>query len=49
MIETKALGKSYGKKVALSGLDLSVAPGEVLGFLGPNGAGKSTRSRSSRQ
>ena len=42
MIETKALGKSYGKKVALSGLDLSVAPGEVLGFLGPNGAGKST-------
>jgi len=42
MIETKVLGKSYGKKVALTGLDLSVAPGEVLGFLGPNGAGKST-------
>ena len=42
MIETKALGKNYGKKVAVTGLDLSVAPGEVLGFLGPNGAGKST-------
>ena len=42
MIETKALGKNYGKKVAVTGLDLAVAPGEVLGFLGPNGAGKST-------
>ena len=27
---------------ALQGLDLEVAPGEILGFLGPNGAGKTT-------
>src|SRR5260370_40476235 len=34
------LRKSYGKTVALDGLDLSVAEGEVHGFLGPNGSGK---------
>lgn len=28
--------------MALEGLDLDVAPGEILGFLGPNGAGKTT-------
>jgi ABC-2 type transport system ATP-binding protein len=42
MILTSHLTKSYGLKVALSGLDLRVEPGEILGFLGPNGAGKST-------
>ena len=42
MIETISLTKHYGTKTAVNGLDLSVAPGEVLGFLGPNGAGKST-------
>ncbi len=28
--------------VALNGLSLSVARGEIFGFLGPNGAGKTT-------
>ena len=28
--------------LALDGLTLAVAPGEVFGFLGPNGAGKTT-------
>lgn len=42
MIETRDLTKSYGSKVAVSELDMTVAPGEILGFLGPNGAGKST-------
>jgi ABC-2 type transport system ATP-binding protein len=37
-----ALRKEYGRKVALHGLDLTVAAGEVFGFLGPNGAGKTT-------
>ena len=41
-IETVALRKEYGPKVAVSGLDLTVARGEVFGFLGPNGAGKTT-------
>jgi ABC-2 type transport system ATP-binding protein len=44
-IEVSGLRKSYGKTVALDGLDLSVAAGEVHGFLGPNGAGKTTTIR----
>jgi ABC-2 type transport system ATP-binding protein len=42
MIHTEDLSREYGSKLALSGLNLHVAPGEILGFLGPNGAGKST-------
>ena len=44
-IAVSGLRKSYGKAVALDGLDLSVAAGEVHGFLGPNGAGKTTTIR----
>jgi len=44
-IEVSGLRKSFGKTVALDGLDLSVATGEVHGFLGPNGAGKTTTIR----
>jgi ABC-2 type transport system ATP-binding protein len=44
-IEVSALHKSFGKTVALDGLDLTVAAGEVHGFLGPNGAGKTTTIR----
>jgi ABC-2 type transport system ATP-binding protein len=42
MIRTEQLSKSYGNIQALVDLDLTVEPGEILGFLGPNGAGKST-------
>jgi len=42
MIETRGLRKTYGDLVALEGLDLTVAPGEVYALLGPNGAGKTT-------
>ena len=42
MIETHDLSREYGPKLALSGLNLRVQPGEILGFLGPTGAGKST-------
>ena len=45
MIETQALTRRFGDKVAVEGLDLRVDPGEILGFLGPNGAGKSTTVR----
>jgi polyether ionophore transport system ATP-binding protein len=44
-IDLAGLRKSYGKVVALDGLDLRVAGGEVHGFLGPNGAGKTTTIR----
>lgn len=42
MIQTEHLSRSYGDKQALIDLNLTVDPGEILGFLGPNGAGKST-------
>ncbi len=44
-IEITGLHKSFGTTVALDGLDLTVAAGEIHGFLGPNGAGKSTTIR----
>ena len=42
VIETSGLSKSYGKTVAVDGLDVTVERGQVFGFLGPNGAGKTT-------
>ncbi|HEX3499046.1 MAG TPA: ATP-binding cassette domain-containing protein [Stellaceae bacterium] len=36
------LAKSFGGVVALAGVDLVVAPGEILGLIGPNGSGKTT-------
>ena len=44
-IETRGLGKRYGRVSALEDLSLRVEDGEVLGFLGPNGAGKTTTIR----
>lgn len=41
-IESLNLRKTYGNHVAVAGLTLAIAPGEIFGFLGPNGAGKST-------
>ena len=42
VIEARGLRKSYGATVAVDGLDLDMARGEVLSLLGPNGAGKTT-------
>ncbi|TLW93102.1 ABC transporter ATP-binding protein [Saccharomonospora piscinae] len=44
-ISVSGLRKTFGPTVALDGLDLTVATGEVHGFLGPNGSGKSTTIR----
>ncbi len=44
-LATRGLRKSYGSRLALDGLDLSVPRGVVYGFLGPNGAGKTTTMR----
>jgi ABC-2 type transport system ATP-binding protein len=41
-LDVRALTKRYGSTEALAGVDLTVAPGELVGLLGPNGAGKST-------
>jgi ABC-2 type transport system ATP-binding protein len=44
-ISVTGLRKSFGRTVALDGLDLEVEQGRVHGFLGPNGAGKTTTIR----
>ena len=42
LIETQAITKRYGDKLAVNNVSLEVQAGEVFGFLGPNGAGKTT-------
>jgi fructose transport system ATP-binding protein len=42
VLSARNISKSYGRVVALRGVDLDVYRGEVLGLIGDNGAGKST-------
>jgi ABC-2 type transport system ATP-binding protein len=44
-LEVRGLVRRYGGFTAVDGLDLTVRPGEIVGFLGPNGAGKTTTLR----
>ena len=43
------LAAGHGDRVLFSGLDLVVAPGDVVGLVGANGAGKSTLLRTARR
>lgn len=42
LIETDNVSKAYGEFVALDGVSLSIAEGELVSIVGPNGAGKTT-------
>jgi len=44
-LRIEGLYAGYGKATVLQGLNLTVAPGEVVGVAGPNGAGKTTLLR----
>jgi len=45
LLEAHALSCHFGKKVAVQGLDLNLAEGELVGLIGPDGAGKTTTFR----
>ncbi|WP_067278290.1 amino acid ABC transporter ATP-binding protein [Streptomyces jeddahensis] len=44
-IEVRGLHKSFGDNQVLRGIDLEIAPGEVVCVIGPSGSGKSTLLR----
>jgi simple sugar transport system ATP-binding protein len=42
LLALRNIAKNFGAIEALKGIDLEIAPGEVVGLMGDNGAGKST-------
>lgn len=45
VLEAKAITRKFGRLTALDGIDLRLAPGEVIALVGRNGAGKSVLGR----
>lgn len=41
-VRVRGVRRAFGKQQVLKGVDVDVAPGEVVGLIGPNGAGKTT-------
>ena len=41
-IEYRDIGKNYGAFPALTGINLDIGEGRIVGLLGPNGSGKTT-------
>src|SRR5262249_50353098 len=41
-IQLRGVRFKYGAREVLHGLDLQIAPGEMIGLVGPSGAGKTT-------
>ena len=42
MVEIKGISKSFGKTIALSEIDLTIAEGQFFALVGPSGSGKTT-------
>ena len=42
VLQTDALVKDYGNKIALAGINLNLESGKIIGLLGSNGSGKTT-------
>jgi ATP-binding cassette ChvD family protein len=45
VVDFKGVAKSFGDRLLIEDLDLSIPPGSIVGVIGPNGAGKSTLLR----
>ncbi|MBN9175766.1 MAG: ABC transporter ATP-binding protein [Microbacterium sp.] len=45
LVRVRGLGKRFGERVVVSGVDLDVVAGEIAGIVGESGSGKSTLAR----
>lgn len=44
-VSMQGVRKTFGSKIAVEGIDLTIPEGSIYGFIGPNGAGKTTTIR----